>query len=240
LKLPRFYCESIQPDVVKLDKTQSHHLIDVLRITAETNVEVFDGKGQLAAAAVKDVKHKTATLEVQEIKTYPCRKDSRIVIAVSIPKGQRLDWMITKCTELGVDHIALVKFQRTVKQTKGSSALDRLNKLAVSAAKQSGRIFLPKIEISEQLPQTIACLKNQYPQSDLFFGQAAASAKIITQLPTDKRDKIVFIGPEGALTTEEQALLKDNDALPVTLTETILRIETAAIAFGAILCAHRL
>lgn len=170
MKLARFYCDSIREGQVQLEPDQAHHLANVLRLSAGEGVELFDGKGTLAQAVITDITRKAVTLEVKEIHSEPARTSGRIIIAASISKAQRFEWLVTKCTELGVDHIAAVVFGRTVKLAKGTSTTQRYDKLAIAAAKQCGRIFLPRITGPADLQQTVALLKNDYPDARLIFG----------------------------------------------------------------------
>jgi 16S rRNA (uracil1498-N3)-methyltransferase len=239
LKQARFYCESIREGLVRLTPDQAHHLVNVLRLTAGGHVELFDGNGTLSQAVITDITRKAVTLHVDKIHSEPARTSGRIVIAASIAKGQRFDWLLTKCTELGVDHIAAVIFERTVKLAKGTSTSERYDKLAIAAAKQCGRIFLPKITGPADLQQTLALLKNDYPHARLIFGALNPQAESVVELARDGKDIIAFVGPEGGLTNSEQEQLKATGASEVQLTDTTLRIETAAFAFAAILCANR-
>ena len=239
MKQARFYCESIREGLVRLTPDQAHHLVNVLRLTAGGRVELFDGKGALAQAVITDITRKAVTLQVDKIHSEPARTRGRIVIAASIAKGQRFDWLITKCTELGVDHIAAVIFERTVKLAKGISTSERYDKLAIAAAKQCGRIFLPKITGPADLQQTLSLLKNAYPDARLIFGTLNPQAESVVELARDGKAIIAFVGPEGGLTCEEEDLLTSAGACNVRLTDTTLRIETAAVSFAAILCASR-
>ncbi len=239
MKQARFYCESIREGLVRLTPDQAHHLVNVLRLTTGGHVELFDGNGALAQAVITDTTRKAVTLQVEKIHSEPARTSGRIVIAASIAKGQRFDWLLTKCTELGVDHIAAVLFERTVKLAKGTSTSQRYDKLTIAAAKQCGRIFLPKITGPADLQQTLSLLKNDYPDALLIFGALNPQAESIVELARDGKDIVAFVGPEGGLTCEEENLLKSAGACQVQLTDTTLRIETAAVAFAAILCASR-
>jgi len=239
LELSRFYCESITTGHLRLDAVESHHIIHVLRLVVGERIELFDGRGTVAKAVISDIARKTVTVQVDNIRTMPSRTAGQIVIATSTAKAQRLDWLITKCTELGIDHIALVLFERTVKQAAGRSALQRYEKLAIAAAKQCGRIFLPKITGPLGFTETLEGLKKQYQQAQLIFGSLSTDAAIIDKLPNNS-NVIAFVGPEGGFTNKETTLLKGCGAIEVRLSDTVLRVETAAIAFAAILSAARL
>ncbi|MHC5059780.1 MAG: RsmE family RNA methyltransferase [Planctomycetota bacterium] len=239
MKQARFYCESIRQGLVRLTPDQAHHLVNVLRLTVGGHVELFDGKGTLARAVITDINRKAVTLQAEVPCREPARTTSRIIIAASIAKGQRFDWLLTKCTELGVDHIAAVIFERTVKLAKGASAIQRYDKLAIAAARQCGRIFLPKITGPADLARTLGHLKNDYPDARLIFGSLDRQAESAVELARDGKDTIAFVGPEGGFTQEEINMLKTAGASEAHLTDTTLRVETAAVAFAAILCASR-
>ena len=239
MKLIRFYCESIMQGRVRLAQDEAHHLANVLRLSTDQHVELFDGKGTVAQAVIADITRKAVTLEVEQVHCEPGRTTGRVIIAASIAKGRRFDWLVTKCTELSVDHIAAVLFDRTVKMAKGISATQRYDNLAIAAAKQCERIFLPKITGPIDLSQTVSLLKNDYPDAHLIFGGFGPDAKPVPQSSPSGKDIIAFVGPEGGLTCREQSLLKAAGATEVRLTDTTLRVETAAIAFASILCTRR-
>jgi 16S rRNA (uracil1498-N3)-methyltransferase len=107
--------------------------------------------------------------------------------------------------------------------------------IAIESAKQCHRIFLPAINQPMNLPQAIEKLKNDYPNAKLIFGSLSAGSISIMNFDSGENDCIAFIGPEGGLTETEEKMLKEVNAQPVSLTETVLRIETAAIAAASVL-----
>lgn len=234
----RFYCESIEAESF-LDPIESNHLSRVLRAQKGTPVELFDGCGTLAEGIVEHLGKKQTRIRVQKITQTPPPETARIILAVSFAKGQRFDWLVEKCTELGVDHIAAVQFERTVKRGK-DTALERYRKITISAAKQSKRLFLPMITGPDKLPVTLDSLTAQYPQALLLYGDPKAAPLFNLSTPKNGRDYIVAIGPEGGLTDNETDLLAANNASAVKINANILRIETAAVAFCAALAASRL
>jgi len=233
----RFYCESIHTESF-LDPAESGHLCRVLRAKKGTPLELFDGQGTLAEGIVERVDKKRTTVCVQKIMRTPAPTSGRIILAVSFAKGQRFDWLVEKCTELGVDHIAAVQFERTVKLGK-HTALERYRKIAIAAAKQSKRLFLPALTGPGKLPDTMASLIRQYPQRHLLYGDPNGVPFPALPSMKDGQDCIIIVGPEGGLSENEQILLGKNNASGVMINRNILRIETAAIAFCAILSKPR-
>lgn len=224
---------------MSLDSVEAHHLIHVMRVGKGQCVELFDGSGVVAEATVVSLKRKDVTVNVEHIETIPPRESGRVIIATSTAKGQRFDWLISKCTELGVDVICPVLYERTVKLAKGKNTHERYNKLMISAAKQCGLTFLPVVSEPAQLTEAIESLRAEYPNATMVFGSLNEDAKSITEISEKGKDVIAFVGPEGGMTQEEEAILKDAGAIEVKLTATVLRVETAATAFATILCVNR-
>ena len=216
--------------------SQFRHLTKVLRLKPGDAVELFDGKGTLAKALIKKIEKDLARLAILDTKIFPQPNSKRIIIAPSIAKGERFDLLTAKCTELGADVILPVIYQRTVKQTIQSR---RLETIALESAKQCHRLFLPKIEQPQTLQQAIEKIRLDYPNAKLIFGSLTKGSISITDFEFGENDCAAFIGPEGGLTDQEEAFLKSHNAQPVGLTDTVLRIETAAVAAAAILAVKR-
>lgn len=230
----RFYCETFRDNHAILDASQSRHLSRVLRLTIGDPVQIFDGKGLLAQASVERIDPEQVTLRLLSTATIPPKTSGRIILAVSMAKGERFEWMIEKCTELGADHIAAVQYERTVKMGK-NSALERCRKIALAAAKQSGRLHLPVLSGPTSLDKTLSELRTHYPDAQLVYGDADGKPLEPFDSTRTRPDIIVCIGPEGGFSDAERLFFDAASARPVCLNPNILRIETAAIAFSAVL-----
>jgi 16S rRNA (uracil1498-N3)-methyltransferase len=238
MNLHRFYCERITRPVAELMGAEARHLAQVLRLKAGDKVELFDGTGTVAVATMKSISGKKVTLQVEDVKVFK-KPVPQVILAVSVAKGERFDWLIEKCTELGVGRIVPVLFERTVKQPKNPKIVERWNNIAISAVKQSRRVFLPQIDKPTTLEETVETLKKDYPQAQLLFGGLSENSKPVLQCGFAGKDVIAFVGPEGGLTDVEENLLQGNAAKDVRLTDTVLRVETAAVAFAAVLAMQR-
>jgi len=236
----RFYQRPINRGVVSLAGSEARHIATVLRLGVGDEVELFDGAGTIAQARIERVANRCVEIRVEEARVVSPRTSGRIIIAASLAKGERFDGLIGKCTKLGVDHICPVIFERTVKKSEGKHVLARFEKLAVSAAKQSGRLFLPLIEAPVRLAEMVAKLQAAYPDASWLLGDWSDQAGSLAGREWDRRDVIAFIGPEGGMTESEKNLLMNSSARPVCLAQTVLRVETAAVSFAAILGAQRL
>jgi 16S rRNA (uracil1498-N3)-methyltransferase len=235
MRTTRFFCDIINPDTAEVSDTQFRHLTKVLRLNIGDSVELFDGKGTVAKANINKIEKNRAVLVIKSIEKHPKPANRRIIIASSIAKGDRFELLVAKCTELGVDRIVPVIFERTVKQAIGHK---RLETIALESTKQCQRLFLPVIDEPVDFKEAVDKLQNEYPCSKIIIGSLTSAAKSIT-IFNAAEDVIAFIGPEGGFTEEEENILEKINALPVKLTATILRIETAAIAFASVLTAKR-
>jgi 16S rRNA (uracil1498-N3)-methyltransferase len=237
MRTTRFFCDSINQNTgTILADAQFRHLTKVLRLKIGDTIELFDGKGALAQAIIEKIEKTQAILAVKNIKNYPKPARQRIIIASSIAKGERFELLVAKCTELGIDRIVPTIFERTVKQ---SLQHRRLETIALESTKQCQRLFLPTIDSPISLLQAIEKLQLEYPAAKIIFGSLTENAKSIISVDFGSNDVIAFIGPEGGLTEIEENMLRKINAQPFKLTDTVLRIETAAIAFAVVLTAKR-
>ncbi|TFG50561.1 MAG: 16S rRNA (uracil(1498)-N(3))-methyltransferase [Candidatus Brocadiia bacterium] len=239
MELLRFYCSDLNGSHVELSSEETHHLTRVRRISVGDKVELFDGRGGLATAVIRDTHAKKTTLKIEEYKIIPKHWNTSVIIAASVAKGERFDWLIGKCTELGVDHLMPIICDRTVKQPKNPAVSDRWANIAIASAKQCRRLYLPRIDSPMYLEEVVETLKTQSPSARLLAGSLSGQEPALISLPFNDCDVAAFIGPEGGFTEEESAFLAAHNAQPVRLTETVLRTETAALAFAAILTARR-
>jgi len=239
MSLLRFYCSKINKGSVELTGSEAHHMSSVRRLKKADRVELFNGAGSLAIATIVTATDKKVTLQVETLKSVSKPGRPSITLGVSVPKGGRFDWLIAKCTELGVDRICPVLFERTVKHPKNAKAGERWKNIAIASAKQCRRLFLPQINQPLLLPRVLEVLASDFPDAAILFGSLSQRARPILEEPFTENGVIALVGPEGGLTDDELDLLREHDARAVRITDTILRIETAAVAFAAVLCAKR-
>ncbi|WP_437191848.1 RsmE family RNA methyltransferase [Planctomicrobium sp. SH527] len=233
----RFYVPGVWTEHIELDGTEAHHLAKVLRAEPGDTVELFNGTGQSATAEVTEVKKRTVQLKLMSGSRNSEVRTPELVIAVASPKGDRLRWMIEKMTELGVDRFIPLKTTRSVVDPSDSK-LSKLEQTVIGACKQCRRDRLLQIDDICQFKQLPTHFTGKRTQ--LLFGEA--NAPTLPAAPADQitPDVIVaIIGPEGGFTPEEQQQLLDWNAVPVSLSPFVLRVETAAVAFATHLQSYR-
>ena len=205
--MPRFFVERITHPAV-LSSEESRHALRVLRLGAGDRVTVFDPRETWSG----EIESTAGSVTIRLLEKLPAPALPRVVVAAAAPKGARLDWMIEKLAELGVAEFIPVRFARSVVEP-GEGKRRRIEKIALAAAKQSGA---PMMKISPE--RAVAELP----------AEAWLAAPGGTERPPAGSGCVV-VGPEGGLTSEEEARF----ARRFSLGPTILRIETAAVVAAA-------
>lgn len=215
------------------DKEQIHHARDVLRIKEDEEVIIFDDKGNEYRSILIEYLPKSMTFKIKEIKKpNPELSKIKITIACAIPKGSRMDEIIDKLTQLGVERIIPLETERViVKLNKHKRILrqERWKKIALNATFQSQRNTLPIIEPIKNIGQ----LLSDSGSFDLKLIPTLAGERKLLKEALGKpkpRNILVLIGPEGDFTEEELDLARSRGCIPVSLGDLVLRVDTAAIA----------
>ncbi|MCL2840572.1 MAG: 16S rRNA (uracil(1498)-N(3))-methyltransferase [Defluviitaleaceae bacterium] len=221
----------------------AHHLFNVMRINHDDEVILCDGNG--IDYFTKFCKHSSASSNAIFLIKHStlCKNEPPISITLyqSLPKGDKLDLIIQKCVELGVDEIKLVNAQRSVMRIKDKDKVKkttRFQKISESAAGQSMRGKIPIIHPPCNFDVAIQSQKNGLT---LFghVGECEATLKSVITNPLlyNNSHINIWIGPEGGFTNDEVSMLYKAGASPVRLGQRILRTETAAIsAIAQIIC----
>jgi len=214
---------------VVLTADEARHLREVLRLKPGDEVSVFDGEGKEFRARVVQARREFAELELQQ-EIGPARPESplKLTLAVALLKGEKFDLVVQKATELGVVKIIpLITRFADIKlrdEADASKRVGRWQRIALEAAKQSGRAVVPEVS----LPVPVSSV---FSQGCLFFSERGGHG--FAPIETDEITAI--IGSEGGWSDEELDQARSAGAQIVTLGGRILRAETAAIAVAALL-----
>ena len=232
---PWAFCEDLGADNGKLEDQEAHHLLHVLRLAPNSPLTVFDGRGTEAQAVVTAVSRRDVTFRITSRTIHSRPSRSRLTVAASPAKADRLKWMVEKLTEIGADRMILLNTQRTV-VTPGDTRVDRLRASVVAACKQCRRPSLMDILPLQSLSSVLEDFSKSPEHGRLFIAHPTGSTLLPQNSEVSGRGDIcVLIGPEGGFTDQEVATAISVGAVPVSWPETILRIETAAVVFGALL-----
>jgi 16S rRNA (uracil1498-N3)-methyltransferase len=243
MQLRRFYAPprafAIEDKTVTLDPDEARHLREVLRLRAGAQVSVFDGTGREFLCEIDQLdKHATKLALIEEIAPRTPESPLDLTLAISLLKGEKLELVAQKATELGVTHIALVETKNSDVRLKAERdperRLSRLRRIVLDAAKQSGRAFIPSISEPVGFEEFVS-VKPAHGLRLLFAERAGKSLSQLHSTHTNHSKLTAFVGPEGGWTNEELSLASDNGWQVVTLGGRILRAETAAMAVVTLL-----
>lgn len=218
----QFYAPDIESSLV-LPESESAHCCRVLRLKVGDNIFVTDGKGHRFDCIILDAHPKHTVLEiVNKIDISPWW-GFKLEICVAPSKNMdRMEWLVQKCVEIGVDRIVLMKCQRSERKFLKS---ERLSKIAISAMNQSLKTNL--VEILESDFKTI--ISDDF-QGFKCFGYCDDSYPLRSFAKEYRGGDVrILIGPEGDFSPEEVSLAVDRGYLPVTFGGSRLRLETAAL-----------
>ncbi len=219
-----FHCPALDGELIELPEEEAHHAVSVLRSRAGDTVGLLDGKGTWVKAVLEDVSKRGCNARVVERVVHPQERAARIHMAVAPTKQmERLEWFVEKAVEVGVDRITPILTTRT---ERNKLRVDRLQRVAVAAMKQSQRFWLPQVDD----PIPLDALLAQPLAAQRFFGWCEGQHTPFMTAYTPISDALVIIGPEGDLTVDEATLLRSHACTAVTIGHARLRTETAALA----------
>ena len=214
---------------VELDKESVHYLADVMRVKPDEIFVVADSAGYDNYCTLDG-----SMAVVSDRKPNNTEPSYHVTLLQSISKGERMDLTIQKAVELGADRIVPAFSTRCVVTPKENRKCDRWRKIALEAARQSGRGKVPEVYDPMKYADAVKFARDNCSVVIFPWEEASSDLTLKTCLESAKKsgntDIAVFIGPEGGFTPEEAALAADNGASVVTLGPRILRTETAGPA----------
>jgi len=209
-----------------LEKEDTHYLKNVMRLREGDNVLLFNSlDGEFEGKIISSDNNNTKVKLIS--KTKNISKQAKVSLVFSLIKSSKLDYLIQKCTEVGVKDFIPVISEKSVAKNLNTK---RVQKIIKESCEQSNQLFLPAIQEIEKLEKK---LKSFDKNSVIFFADINSSNKKIDEvLKSNKNHKFyLLIGPEGDFSLKERDLLnKMTNCIPISLGQNILRSETAAVA----------
>ncbi|MBR1989624.1 MAG: 16S rRNA (uracil(1498)-N(3))-methyltransferase [Firmicutes bacterium] len=217
------------------DKNDLHHLTKVLRGKVGMKIDISDGDEWEYETELEELTADCATLKILDKQKFASEPEVRVTLFQGVPKASKMETVIQKTVEIGVDSIVPVFMERTVVVEKGNfgKKLDRWQKIADEAVKQCKRGIIPQVREN----CTFKEMMNQLDDYDLVicpyenedgYSMKDCLRKAAEGENTPKKVAII-IGPEGGFADKEIDALKEINAEIVTLGKTILRTETAGL-----------
>jgi 16S rRNA (uracil1498-N3)-methyltransferase len=219
-----FYVPNVAENEIVLDETESKHAIRVLRLNVGDKIQVVNGKGGFFLAEITQPHPKKCKLSILEFQKEFGKRQFKLHIAVAPTKNiDRFEWFLEKATEIGIDEITPVLCEHSERKTIKP---DRLEKILVSAMKQSLKAYLPKLNPMVSFNEFL--IKNEGEQK--YIAHCNEGEKEHLQNEVEKEKSVtILIGPEGDFSPEEVEQAKKNGFCEISLGSSRLRTETAAI-----------
>lgn len=220
----QFYAPDIAVTSV-LPEGESHHCVKVLRRQPGDPVEVIDGKGRIFSCRLLEAHSKHAQVEILSCREQPLPWQFTLTIGVAPTKHlDRMEWLTEKLTEIGINRLIPLRGERSERKELKT---ERLEKIAVSAMKQSLKAVMPKIDEMTPISRVIA--ETTASQRFICYCSDEVERRLLSRELCPGSDVCILIGPEGDFSPEEVKLALKNGFIPVSLGDTRLRTETAAL-----------
>ncbi|MCQ2974889.1 MAG: 16S rRNA (uracil(1498)-N(3))-methyltransferase [Bacteroidales bacterium] len=230
-----FYCpqaiNAVEGQIVNLDEEESAHCCKVLRLNVNDQISLIDGVGGMYSAILVMCTKNSCSAKILQLENDIYIRPYYNHIAISPTKNiDRFEWFIEKAVEFGVDMITPILCSHSERKIL---KIERLEKIILSAVKQSGNVILPKIN---QLTPVLDVIKNANEDLKFIAHCEPGEKQFFANVCLPKSKSITLIGPEGDFSDQEI-----NDAInkygfkPISLGNTRLRTETAGVSISAFL-----
>lgn len=221
----QFFAPDIETNPV-LPEGESLHCVKVLRTPPGAHVEVIDGKGNAFTCQLLDAHHKHALVQILEKHPKPLPWSYNLTICVAPTKHMdRLEWLTEKLTEVGINDFIPILCDRSERR---ELKIERIEKTAVSAMKQSLKAVLPTVWPLTPLRRVIEqCVSSQ--RFICYCDDSENARRLLAKEVKPATDTTILIGPEGDFSPAEVELALSRGFIPVTLGDNRLRTETAAL-----------
>lgn len=241
--LPRFYFpgEISAGQLIELPAGTAHHASRVLRLEEGAEVVLFNGKGGEFQSVIVGNRRSVATVVVEQHRPVERESDLSITLAQAVCASEKMDWIVQKAVELGVDRVQPLVTARSVVRLsgeRGKRRVSHLQKVAISASEQCGRNRIVKVSELASLEGWLGAQADNMADSGC---KASLDTRLIlmpgakTRLrdmspPPVSANIILLVGPEGGFTPNEASAAEGAGFVPLRLGERILRVESAALA----------
>ena len=219
-----FYTPDIEGDIYTLNADESRHCVRVLRLGAGEAVSLVDGKGTWYEGVIERAEVRGCEIRITDRRELYGRRNFHLHLAVAPTKNiDRIEWMLEKCTEMGIDEITLLHAAHSERKVVKE---ERLEKVIISAMKQSLKAYLPRLNPMIEFSRFV---KNNQNSLKCIAHCDEGNKKSLQEIYTPGQNATNLIGPEGDFSGNEITLALANNFIPVTLGESRLRTETAGI-----------
>ncbi|MBM4053577.1 MAG: 16S rRNA (uracil(1498)-N(3))-methyltransferase [Planctomycetes bacterium] len=222
---------------VWIEGKEAHHILHVKRAKQGNKITLFDGKGTEYKAVLVEVQRSRVKVFIENAQVVDREPGVEITIAFSIPKGKYSDILIQKCSELGIHTLIPLHCERSVVTISEHTTekRERWNKIAIESSKQCKRNVLTKITDGVAVEDLVNTLRDYDLSLIACLEPNTKPLKVVLRERPSVKKIVSLIGPEGGFTDREIECAIEKGCIPVTLGNSTLRIETAAIAISSML-----
>jgi 16S rRNA (uracil1498-N3)-methyltransferase len=220
-----FYSPEIGDENNFLPEDESTHCVKVLRLKEKSKIQIIDGKGHFYTAEITVAHPKKCEFKILTVSEDSNKRDFYLHIAIAPTKNSdRTEWFIEKAVEIGIDEITFIKCEHSERKQLN---MERIERIAISAMKQSLKAYLPKINPVTDFKNFIS---NTNKEVHYFVAHLESGEKKHLKEAMERKGKsCILIGPEGDFSPSEIEIALKNNFSPVTLGPSRLRTETAGI-----------
>ena len=220
-----FFSPDINSETHFLSQEESKHCAKVLRLTTGDKINLIDGKGSFYEAEIIELAHNKCKVKILTTKKEFGKRNFYLHLAVSPTKNiERFEWFLEKATEIGIDEISPIICQHS---ERSQIKTDRLNKILISAIKQSLNGYLPALNEIKRFEKFISSY-SQF-QGHKFIAHCQLPEMTMQSAYKKTNNALILIGPEGDFTKDEIQLALQNGFQSISLGNKRLRTETAAV-----------
>jgi len=233
----RFFIPQLYNEEMSITGVDAKHIGRVLRMQPGDKLQIVSDDGVSALAEVTAISETTVTVRCLEVLAESHEPAVKITLAQGLAKGEKMDFIIQKAVELGAYSIVPVAMEHSVVRLDGAKAdkkVERWQKIAEAAAKQSKRDIIPQVQAVQSISQMLAN-NNCKTKIIAYECEDRMSLKTALREAGQLDDLLLIIGPEGGISEGELGKAREAGAIPVSLGRRILRAETAGlVAMSAI------
>lgn len=219
-----FYTPDLSRTTYTLDETESKHCVRVLRLEKGDEITLVDGRGGFFKAEIDDPNPKRCTVRVVRSELNYGLRNFQVQVAIAPTKNiERIEWFLEKTTEIGINRITpLLCHHSERKEIKH----DRLEKVMISAMKQSLKAYLPQLD---EMTKFSTFIKQPFYGQKFIAHCEEQHRELLKNAMTKGGNYLILIGPEGDFSPEEIRMALEAGFVPVSLGDSRLRTETAGV-----------
>ena len=230
--------ETLDQPVISLSDERAHYIARVLRLRGGAEVGLFDGSGREWLVRLTRVSAGLVQGERVSMLATPPPCDKVVVLGQGLPQGAKMDWIVEKCSELGLSALVPLHTELSAVRSVGQRINERMarwHRIAAAAAGQCGRRTLLKLET----PSSVADFCARYDAAAVkiicWEHEKSRGVRQVLEAGDDRYPVAVLVGPESGFTEDEVAVAETHGFVPVSLGPRRLRTETAAVAVTSII-----